>query len=92
MDFRREDEGGRGRYVTDVEGHEAELTFHQEGRTLTIDHVGVPAALEGRGIGTQLVAHAVQEARARGEELVPLCPFAAAKIRARPEWHDVVKG
>ncbi|NNU17697.1 N-acetyltransferase [Parvularcula sp. ZS-1/3] len=90
MKITREDEGGRGRYVTNVEGHEAELTFHKEGRTLTIDHVGVPGALEGRGIGTQLVAHAVQEARARNEKLVPLCPFAAAKIGKRPEWKDVL--
>ncbi len=32
----------------------------------------------------------VQEARARGEQLVPLCPFAASKISKRPEWQDVV--
>lgn len=90
MDFRREEEGGRGRYVTEVDGHDAELTFHKEGRRLTIDHVGVPRALEGRGIGTQLVAHAVQDARARGETLVPLCPFAKAKIDRHPEWQDVL--
>lgn len=91
MDIRREENDASGRYVARVDGHDAELTFRKEGSTILIDHVGVPPSLEGRGVGTQLVAHAVQEARARGETLVPLCPFAKAKIARRPEWQDVVQ-
>ena len=90
MQILREDEGGRGRYVADIDSQEVELTFHKEGPQVTIDHVGVPPALEGRGLGTQLVAYAVQEARARGETIVPLCPFVAAKMSSRPEWQDVL--
>ena len=90
MDIRREDKPGGGRYVTVVEGHEAVATFRKDGERLSLDHVGVPEALGGRGIGTQLVAHIVQDVRARGEKLVPLCPFARAKIDSRPEWQDVL--
>jgi predicted GNAT family acetyltransferase len=45
----------RGRYITVVDGLEAELTFSKMGDTGVIaDHTGVPEALEGRGVGQVL--------------------------------------
>jgi hypothetical protein len=37
-----------------------------------------------------LVQRAVDDARAAGKKLVPLCPFAAAQFRRHPEWSDVL--
>lgn len=58
--------------------------------TVTFTHTEVPEALEGRGIGAQLVRGALDDARARGEKVVPLCPFVAAYITRHPEYQDLL--
>ncbi|MEM7329840.1 MAG: GNAT family N-acetyltransferase [Pseudomonadota bacterium] len=88
----REDTPNGGRYVTIVEGHEAEMTYSRAGATrIIIDHTGVPEALKGRGIGKRLVEAAVQDARNEGFKIIPLCPFAKATLGKSPDWQDVVQ-
>ena len=53
-------------------------------------HTEVDEALEGRGLGSRLVATALEDARREGLEVVPLCPFVAAFIDRHPEYQDVV--
>ncbi len=85
--------GGKGRYVLRrPDGTEAEMTFTSAGvHQIIIDHTGVPDAFRGQGIGLHLVTRAVEDARASGKTIIPLCPFAAAQFRRRPEWADVLK-
>jgi len=92
VDIRCEDSDTKGRYVALVHGHEAEMTFSRlGGASIIIDHTGVPDALRGRGVGQAVVERAVQDARAYGVTVVPLCPFAKAQIARHPEWQDVLK-
>ncbi len=58
---------------------------------IIIDHTGVPDALRGKGAGQALAAHAVEEARAGGWKIIPLCPFFKAQVGRHPEWADVIK-
>lgn len=86
-----EDTGGKGRYVY-RDGAEAEMTFTRAGEhQIIIDHTEVPDAFRGQGIGLKLVARAVEDARAAGKTIIPLCPFAAAQFRRHPEWSDVLR-
>lgn len=88
---REETETG-GRYVTTVNGHEAEMTFSKAGETrMIIDHTGVPRELGGMGVGIALVERAVLDARKAGIKIIPLCPFAKAQIEKHPEWQDVLQ-
>ncbi|MEO1552659.1 MAG: GNAT family N-acetyltransferase [Pseudomonadota bacterium] len=88
----REDAANGGRYVTVIDGHEAEMTYSRAGTTrIIIDHTGVPEALKGRGVGKRLVEAAVNDARAEGFKIIPLCPFAKATLDRTPEWQDVVQ-
>lgn len=82
----------KGRYVyRSPDGHEAELTYSQAGAARRIlDHTGVPDALRGQGVGQALVARAVEDARAEGVTLLPLCPFAKAQFDKHPDWRDVL--
>ena len=87
-----EDNGAKGRYVVrGPDGAEAEMTFTKVGESrIIIDHTGVPDAFRGQGIGAKLVTRAVEDARAAGRTILPLCPFAAAQFKRHPEWADVL--
>ena len=92
LQIEREESGSKGRYVYRGDGAEAEMTFSKAGEgMIIIDHTGVPDAFRGRGIGLGLVTRAVEDARAAGKKIIPLCPFAAAQFRRHPEWADVLK-
>ncbi|WP_157018512.1 GNAT family N-acetyltransferase [Mesorhizobium xinjiangense] len=88
-----EESDTKGRYVLrGPDGAEAEMTFSKAGtRQIIIDHTEVPDAFRGQGVGLRLVTRAVEDARAAGKTIIPLCPFAAAQFRRHPEWADVLK-
>lgn len=92
-DIRVELGESKGRYVIDVDGEEAELTFSVASPKLRIaDHTGVPDALRGTGIGRKLVEKLVSDARAEGFKVIPLCPFVNRVRQQHPEWSDVFSG
>ena len=92
MDIESREDGAHGRYTATVDGHEAEMTYSRTSpRLVIIDHTGVPDALRGRGVGQALALHAVEQARAGGWKIMPLCPFFRAQAMRHAEWNDVVK-
>jgi uncharacterized protein len=62
-------------------GHAA---YHRRDDRIAFTHTEVDSACEGRGFGTRLVQAALEDARARGLEIVPLCPFVAAYVKRHP--------
>ena len=87
-----EESGTKGRYIVSLEGTEAEMTYTQAGQHLIIiDHTSVPDALRGRGLGAILVRRAVEDARAAGKTIIPLCPFAKSQFDRHSDWSDVLK-
>jgi predicted GNAT family acetyltransferase len=87
----REDRPSGGVYRLQTDGHVAEMSFSRAGdRLIIIDHTEVPDALRGRGIGNRLLEKAIDEARAAGGKIFPLCPFAAGQFRKHPEYRDVL--
>ena len=73
-------------------GAEAEMTFTKVGEhQIIIDHTEVPDVFRGQGAGLRLVTRAVEDMRAAGKKIIPLCPFANAQFRRHPEWADVLK-
>lgn len=92
IEVRREQGATKGRYAAVVDGHEAEMTYSRAGESLIIiDHTSVPDALRGRSVGQALVKNAVEDARAEGKKILPLCPFAKAQIGKHIEWQDVLQ-
>lgn len=78
------------RYELTVDGEVAIAAYQIDGDTIVFDHTVVPDALEGRGIGSKLVAHALDDARAQGMRVVPNCAFVAAFIERQPDYADLV--
>ena len=88
----REEGAAKGRYSVLLDGLEAAMTYSRAGESLIIiDHTEVPDALRGRSVGQALVRRAIEDARAQGRLILPLCPFARAQIARHPEWQDVLK-
>jgi predicted GNAT family acetyltransferase len=91
MEIKNEDNASGGRYVAELDGHQAEMTFSRtNAKLIIIDHTGVPDALRGKGVGQALAVHAVDEARRGGWKIFPLCPFFKAQAQRHEEWRDVV--
>ncbi len=53
-------------------------------------HTEVPAAHEGRGLGSLLIRTALAAARERRLQVIPICPFFAAYFRQHPEEQDLL--
>ena len=84
IDITRRDDGSKGAYRAVVDGHTAEMTYSRAGDSMIIiDHTDVPDALRGRSVGQALVRRAVEDARADGRSVIPLCPFAKAQFQRR---------
>jgi predicted GNAT family acetyltransferase len=66
-----------------------ELVYRKRGDVVTLIHTEVVTQLEGRGLGEQLVAGALDDIRVRGLHIVPLCPFVTAYLRRHPEADDL---
>jgi predicted GNAT family acetyltransferase len=79
------DNPDRRRFELHEDGHLAELTYRFDGDRMVLVHTGVPAELEGRGLGGQLVRAAVDHAAERGIILVPRCPFARSWLEKHPD-------
>ena len=90
FDIRRDVDGAKGRYILEKDGEVAELTYSIASSHLIIaDHTGVPDKLRGTGAGAALAQRLVEDARAEGVKIVPLCPFVNSMRRRHPEWADV---
>ena len=69
----------------------AAMTYIWAGeKRMVIDHTEVDASLKGQGVGSELVAAAVTEARANGFKILPLCPFAKAIMIKEKSYDDVL--
>jgi uncharacterized protein len=82
----------RNRYEALVEsGVVAGFSEYQkrDGR-LVFTHTEVDDAFEGQGVGSALARGALDDARAQGLVVEPLCPFIKAYIDRHPEYQDLV--
>ena len=53
-------------------------------------HTEVPPEHEGKGIGSALIRHGLEEARMRGLLVIPKCPFFAAYMLKHAEVQDLM--
>ena len=89
FEITRDVTGSKGRYAIARDGVEAELTYSIASPTLVIaDNTAVPPPMRGTGAGRALVERLVEDARAEGFKITPLCPFVNAQRIHHPHWAD----
>lgn len=84
------DNPAAGQFEAQVDGSLAVAAYTLDGDQIAFTHTTVPRALEGRGVGSALVATALASARERGLKVVPLCSFVAAYMKRHPETADLL--
>jgi predicted GNAT family acetyltransferase len=65
------------------------IEYRSEPGVILLVHTEIDPAVEGRGLGTRLVAGALDDLRARDLKLVALCPFVRAYLRHHREYADL---
>lgn len=82
---------GEARYEIVVDGELAGIADYRVDRdTLVFPHTEIAGALRGRGLGAELVRHALDDTRRRGLKVVPLCWYVAQFIDEHPAYADLV--
>jgi predicted GNAT family acetyltransferase len=66
------------------------IRYRLEPGRVVLVHTDIAPAYEGRGLGSELIAAALADIRARDLRVVPQCPFVAAYVEHHPEVADLV--
>jgi predicted GNAT family acetyltransferase len=78
-------------YVQGEEGPLAEMIYTMPSpEKMIIEHTEVSDDLRGQNVGYELVHTAVEYARTHKIKILPLCPFANAVFKKKPEFADVL--
>jgi len=85
-----EHEPANQRLVTRVDGREAWLEYRLQDDVMVITHTQVPLEIGGRGIASQLVGEAFEQARRFGWMVNPQCSYAAAWAERHREVAELV--
>jgi hypothetical protein len=85
------DRPDRRRYEIEVAGELAGFLVYRAGDgVITYRHTEIDPSYGGRGLGSRLVRFALDDARARGLAVRPLCPFVLAFIDRHADYSDLV--
>lgn len=87
----KEDDGKRGRYVAVIDGveGEGEITWTRPSPDIiSANHTGVPDSMAGQGVAKAMLEFMLEDARANGFRIIPVCPFIAKQYAKHPEWSD----
>lgn len=66
------------------------LQYRSRGNRFALIHTEIDPAFEGRGLAGHLIAHVLEEARARELQILPHCPYVRGYIERHPEYLELV--
>lgn len=84
------DNPAQSRFELEEQGMTAVADYRRHGDTLLITHVESPPALRGQGTAGRLMTGLLEQVRAGGLKVTPICSYAVAFIRRHPEYQDLV--
>jgi uncharacterized protein len=78
------------RYVIRRNGQVAGFAAYQKAQRLVVfTHTEIDASYEGQGLGGELVRRALDDVRAQGLPVLPLCPFVQRWMSRHPDYADL---
>ena len=64
--------------------------FRSQPGRVSFTHTVVDDKFEGQGLGSTLVRDALTDVAARGDTIVPFCPFVQAWLKRHPDFEGLV--
>ena len=80
----------RHRFELTVDGQTAFAVYHREPGRLAITYVESPIPLRGTGVAARLMRGVLDQARAEGLKVTPVCGYAVAYMKRHPEYDDLM--
>lgn len=92
MNILQKDDGKNGLFYIEQEDKIlAEMTYSWAGANrIIINHTEVSETLSGKGIGKELIAKAVEFARANNIKISPVCPYAKTVFEKTEAYSTVL--
>jgi uncharacterized protein len=85
------DKAEERRYEIRVDGDLAGfLQYRSHPELIELVHTEIDEEFEGRGLGSQLISFALNDARERGLAVLPFCPFVNDYIQRHRQYIDLV--
>lgn len=66
------------------------VTYQLSGNIIVYTHTEVDAAYEGQGVGSTLARAVMEDAKAKGRTVVPMCPFISEWLFKHHEYDPIV--
>jgi predicted GNAT family acetyltransferase len=90
MDIEVRDNPQRSRYELLVDSRLAGVAeYRPVGDVLVFPHTEIAPAMQGRGLGDELVRAALDDVRRTGRKVLPRCWFVSHFLREHPEYADL---
>jgi predicted GNAT family acetyltransferase/glutaredoxin len=81
----------QSRYELRLDGRLVGIAVYRRRNTrLVVTHTEVDPSWSGRGLGSRLVAFALDDAARQGLQVVPLCPFVSHYVDEHPEYEPLL--
>jgi hypothetical protein len=79
------------RYLAEIDGRVVGMAVYQlrAGRHIFV-HTEINSEYEGQGVGSALARFALDDVKAQGGTVVPLCPFIASWVKRHPEYQTMI--
>ncbi|MGH8873305.1 MAG: GNAT family N-acetyltransferase [Acidimicrobiia bacterium] len=85
------DDPDNHRYVLEIDGEVVGIAvYHIRGGRYFFVHTEIRPGHESEGLGSALARVALDDVRAKGGKIVPICPFISAWLKRHPEYQDMV--
>ena len=86
------DDPDESAYVVDVDGERAgKAVYHMRGGRHLFVHTEIDDRFSGAGLGRRLVRYALDDVRAKGGVIVPICPFFLSFLEDHPgAYEDII--
>ncbi len=66
------------------------VTYQVTGNVIVYTHTEVKAAFQGQGVGSTLARAVMEDAKAKGRTVIPMCPYLSKWLEKNPEFEQLV--
>ena len=90
MDIEVKHDKENGRFVADIEGYKAYLSYNVSDDTIDLSYAYTPPELRGKGIAKIVVEYAFNYAKNKNLKVIPTCSYVQAFVERNYNYKDLL--